>query len=437
MHRILLIAKRDFIATVMTKAFIFGLLILPILFGGSFLVIAGMQNRANQQERHVAILDRTGAVAAAVIEAADEANRKDMFDKLTGRRTMPQYRFVESTPADGNWDHQRLALSDQVRRQELFAFVEIAPDALHPGSGQAPPIAVYSSAGGIDLFQAWFAGPVNDGLRRVRLAQLGVSHDQYAEALTPVRLESMNLVSQDPRTNAILEPRKKGEVESFAVPYALVLMMAMIVLFSANPMLTAVAEDKTQRVFEMMLASATPFEIMAGKVLAALARSLVSSALYIVGGILALQGMAMFGLIPFSVLPWFFVYLVADVTLMCSLGAAFGSACNSTQDAQQLVGILMLPVLIPLMLMVTVLQQPNGGMSTALSLFPLFTPILMMMRQSMPGGVPAWQPWVGLAGVLVFSLVGTWAAARIFRIGILFQGTTPKVADLFRWAVRG
>lgn len=437
MRRILLIAKRDFISSVMTKAFIFGLLVMPILVGGGFFVIAGMQARNNAQEQHVAILDRSGLVAAAVIEAAEDANRRDMFDKTTGRRLMPQYRFEQSTPPDGNWDRQRLLLSDRVRRRELIAFVDIGQEAIHPSPGRAAPIAFYSGAGGIDMFQGWFAGPVNDGLRRVRLAQLGVDHDHYTEALTPVRLESMNLVSEDPRTGAILAPRKKGQVESFAVPYVLALILAMIVLISANPMLTAVAEDKTQRVFEMLLGSATPFELIMGKILAAVGRSLASSSLYIIGGILALQSMAMFGLIPFGVLPWFFVYLVADVTLMCALGAALGSACNSTQDAQHLVGFLMLPVLIPLFTMVSILQQPNSGMSTALSFFPLFTPILMMMRQSMPGGVPAWQPWAGLFGILACSVLGTWAAARIFRIGILFQGTTPKLAELARWAIRG
>jgi ABC-2 type transport system permease protein len=421
----------------MTKAFIIGLLLMPILLGGGFFVVAGMQARNNAQEQHVAILDRSGAAAAAVIDAAEEANRRDMFDKITGRRLMPQYRFEASTPADGNWDRLRLDLSDRVRRRELVAFVDIGPEAIHPSPGRATPIAFYSGAGGIDVFQGWFAGPVNDGLRRVRLAELGIDRDRFAEALAPVRLESMNLVSPDPQSGAVSEPRKKGQVESFAVPYVLALILAMIVLMSANPMLTAVAEDKMQRVFEMLLGSATPFELIMGKVLAAVARSLLSSSLYIVGGILALQGMAMFGLIPFGVLPWFFVYLVADVTLMCALGAALGSACGSTQDAQHLIGLMMLPVLIPLISMVSILQQPNSGMSTALSLFPLFTPILMMMRQSMPGGVPAWQPWVGLFGVLACSFIGTWAAARIFRIGILFQGTTPKMAELVRWAIRG
>jgi len=141
--------------------------------------------------------------------------------------------------------------------------------------------------------------------------------------------------------------------------------------------------------------------------------------------------------VPFSVFPWFYVYLIVDVTFLCSLAAALGAGCNSPQEAQQLAIILLSPVMIPYFLFTFVMQQPNGAISTALSLFPPFTPMLMLLRQTMPSGVPFWQPWVGLIGVLAFTAVMVWAAARIFRVAILMQGKTPKAADLVRWAVRG
>jgi ABC-2 type transport system permease protein len=83
------------------------------------------------------------------------------------------------------------------------------------------------------------------------------------------------------------------------------------------------------------------------------------------------------------------------------------------------------------------MSQPNSVLSTVLSLFPLFTPLLMLVRQALPSGVPAWQPWVGLAGVLVTAPAIVWVAARLFRIGIMFQGKLPKGAEILRWAIRG
>src|SRR5580704_16414288 len=79
----------------------------------------------------------------------------------------------------------------------------------------------------------------------------------------------------------------------------------------------------------------------------------------------------------------------------------------------------------------------NGVFATVLSLIPPFTPLVMIMRQAMPGGVPAWQPWLGLIGVTACALLVTWAGARVFRVGILLQGKPPRIGEILRWAVRG
>ena len=187
----------------------------------------------------------------------------------------------------------------------------------------------------------------------------------------------------------------------------------------------------------MLLGLTTPFELMAGKVLAAVGVSLTSSAFYVISGTLALTGMGMADMVPLSLLPWFYIYLVADVVMLCALAAALGAACNTPQEAQQLAVVLVAPVVVPFMLMMNVIAQPAGILATVVSLFPPFAPMLMLLRQALPGGVPAWQPWVALAGVLVFTPMVVWAAARIYRVGILMQGKPPRIAELVRWAVRG
>jgi ABC-2 type transport system permease protein len=187
----------------------------------------------------------------------------------------------------------------------------------------------------------------------------------------------------------------------------------------------------------MLLASATPFELVAGKVLAALGRSLTSAVVYIAGAIILLNSLAMIGLAPLELLPWFLIYLIAEVTMLCALATGLGAACGSPQDAQSLGVVLLAPVLIPLFFLMPAIQQPNGPMATGMSLFPLFSPVLMLLRQAMPGGVPWWQPWVGLTGALAATVAICWIAARIFRIGVLLQGKPPNVRELMRWAVRG
>jgi len=141
--------------------------------------------------------------------------------------------------------------------------------------------------------------------------------------------------------------------------------------------------------------------------------------------------------IPYHILPWFFAYMVLAIVMLGSLFAALGSACNDAKDAQSLVGIPMLITIFPMFMIGPLLQQPNSNAFVALSLFPPFTPFIMLMRQSMPGGIPMWQPWAGLAGMLLFTALFVWGGARIFRIGILSQGEAPKLRNILRWAIRG
>jgi len=62
--------------------------------------------------------------------------------------------------------------------------------------------------------------------------------------------------------------------------------------------------------------------------------------------------------------------------------------------------------------------------------------VIMLLRQALPAGVPWWQPWLGLLGVTAWAAAVIWAAARIFRIGILSQGKAPKLAELAQWVLR-
>ncbi len=436
LRKILLVAKRDYQAAVMRKAFIIGLVAAPLLFGGGFFVIAIMRVTQSTSARHVAIVDRTGAVADSILAAARARADQDRRDLPAATPILDNNFTFETVPPDRNdREAQRIVLSDRVRRHELFAFVEIGRDAIKPPKEPKKPaglVAYYSDSQSAPS-RAWIFGGVNDGIRRVRLAQLGVNPGRFDDLMRDVPVETMSLVSRgQPSASAPGNP-----AAALAVPLALMLLMMMIAMMGSAPMLTVVAEDKMQRVFEMLLASAKPFELIAGKVVASVGVSLTSSVFYIVGGLFVLQGMALMGFAPFELLPWFFLYLICEVVILSSLGAALGSACSTPNDAQQYVFFVILPVIAPVFFIGPLMEQPNGLMATAASLIPPFTPLIMMMRQAMPGGVPAWEPWAGLVGVLAWTLLSTFVAARIFRVGILMQGTAPKLPEMFRWALRG
>jgi ABC-2 type transport system permease protein len=426
-HKILIVAKRDYVAAVRTKAFLFGLVIAPLLFGGGIIGVAVVNKRPDIRDRRVAIVDHTGIAAAPVIESIERLNQIQLFDKETGRQKMPRYQLETVAPNAAAPDEQRLELSDRVRGGELFGFLEIEPRT----------VTWYSKEDAIGQARQWLTGPLNDGLRRARLARLGVDKSKFDEVLGAVAVQGGTLITRDEKTGQIHASGKNSNLANVAIPVALGILLAMIVMMTSAPMLPAIAEDKMQRIYEMLLASATPFELITGKVVAAIGRSLTTAAVYLAGAPLALHALGMQDLAPLRFLPWFVIYLLAEVIILSAFASVLGAACGSPQDAQNLNVLLIAPIIIPLFMITPVMQQPNGAFATAMSLIPLFTPVMMLMRQTMATGVPAWQPWVGLAGIAVTTVVISWLAARVFRVVILLQGKSPKPGELVRLAIRG
>jgi ABC-2 type transport system permease protein len=142
-------------------------------------------------------------------------------------------------------------------------------------------------------------------------------------------------------------------------------------------------------------------------------------------------------IIPFHVLPWFFVYLFLNIVMVGTVMAALGATCNDSKDAQAMQFPAMLPLIIPLFFMMPVILDPLGKLATGLSLFPLWTPMLMLLRQSTSVTIPLWQPIVGLVGVVLFTLFFIWAGARIFRSSIILQGKRPKFGTLVKYVIKG
>ncbi len=136
-------------------------------------------------------------------------------------------------------------------------------------------------------------------------------------------------------------------------------------------------------------------------------------------------------------LPWFAAYGLAALFMFGAMFLAVGSACNDLKDSQSMVMPLMMFIILPVFVWLPVIKEPTGSFATWISFFPTCAPMLMLVRLASPVTIPAWQPWVGLAGVVMATAVSVWAAGRIFRVGILMQGKPPRLTELLRWALRG
>lgn len=438
MNKTLVIAKREYRAAVRTKGFLLTLIMLPIFMGGGFIVMALTQDKVDLTEKRVAVIDQSGRLGEYLKSRAEERNRKDITDTVTGEKKFPAY-FIELVAPDLNDPNgQKLKLSDQVRNKQINAFVQIGPDIIHPEPGKDQSrIFYYSENSLMDETQNWIGYVLNDKIREFRIAELGIAPEKVSDLFYWVNMEGMGLASQDTRTGDIKDARKSGVLETIMVPYILMFLMFITLMMSAVPLLQAVMEEKSERIAEVLLGIVSPTQFMMGKVIGGLAVSLTTTTIYIIGAIISVRAMGMNEIIPYSVLPWFFAYMLLNIIMVGCTFAALGSTCNDSKDAQAIQFPAMFPLIIPMFVMMPIIQNPLGSFATTMSLIPPFTPMLMLVRQATQVTIPIWQPIAGLIGVLIFTLLSIWMGGRIFRSCIIMHGKRPKLGMLVKQLIKG
>ncbi len=206
--------------------------------------------------------------------------------------------------------------------------------------------------------------------------------------------------------------------------FGLAVMLWALIITCAGLLLNSVIEEKANRVLEVLLSSADTVEILGGKILGV--AGLAATVLCVWGGI-GLAGLAhaqprLFAdLVPalarHGLIGWFLLYFAFGYLMYAALFAAIGSFCETTREAQTLLGPVMIGLTIPLLFLSSALRRPDAPMIRALSWFPPFTPFLMTARAA--SGPPLWE----MAGTLLTMIAATaavlWLSGRAFRAGAL------------------
>jgi ABC-2 type transport system permease protein len=452
----LVVAVREYLAAVRTKAFVIGLVIMPILMGGSIVVQHLLKDFRDIKEKKFVVVDRTPGqkLWPEVEKEVARYNKEDRKDPATDKEIKPSFEVEDEPPSADTPEaigEQRERLSERVRKGDLFGFLEIGPDVLEPLPPGTDP---NSDAGKRHAVRYQSNHPTNEAFPHLVQKQL-------AESVTKIRYEQAvrkeKLSGSFNEVNAIVQPvplqskglsqrNAKGEVEDateqnrFApvvVPLALMLLMFMIIMMGATPQMQGVVEEKMQRVAEVLLGSVRPFVLMLGKLLGMTAVSLTITAVYLGGLYWAAHHYGFAEYVPGSLLAWFVLFQCLAALMFGSLFIAVGAACTDMRETQNLLWPVMLLAITPMFVLGNVLQEPNSAVATGLSFFPFATPMLMMVRLSVPPGIDAWQPLLGALVVLATTLLCVYAAGRIFRVGILMQGKGASLKDMARWVFRG
>jgi ABC-2 type transport system permease protein len=213
-----------------------------------------------------------------------------------------------------------------------------------------------------------------------------------------------------------------------------------MMIFYGTFVMRGVIEEKQSRIIEVLLSSIRPIELMAGKLIGIGLVSLTQIVIWLAVSALlsattALPLFAMAGKLPalkLSTMLFFLLFFVLGYFLYSTLYLIVGAMVSEESDAQSMQFPVIASIVIPMLMLESVLRQPNSTSSVALSLIPIFSPILMFAR-TIVQTPPWWQ--IALSVVLLVATIfaAVWLAAKIYRVGVLMYGKPPTLPELWRW----
>ncbi len=413
MNKIYTVIRKEYLERVRSKSFVIATLLGPAIMSLFILMPMLLSDTGKDEERIVGVVDPSGVWLKPLREMLDHQQRGNVKLQSIGSAT---------DSAENRVGRMKKMILDD----ELHSGILISLDF-----ADSRAVTFYN--------QSVSSLVVRDEVLRPAMNQI-LREARFRAADVPDTLFSYLVASSSWSSIVLTDDGEQVQDDSVSIGMAFVLIMIIyiMVIMYGNHTLTAVIEEKSTRMVEVLLASISPEDLMLGKILGIGLAGLTQFGIW-TGAfyVLSQRGIEVGGFsldISFLtpvVLISFIGFFVLGFFLYATMYAGIGAMCNTVQDSQQFHTTLAMGLVIPMMLLTMILRAPDSTLSVILSLVPLFSPILMFMRVSV-SNPPLWQ--VGLSWILM--IVSIWfsarAAGKLFRMGILMHGSSPTWASLIK-----
>jgi ABC-2 type transport system permease protein len=411
MRNLLLIAKREYLEAVRGRAFKMTTFGVPAIFAG-IIGVGYFSSLGIGSNRHLAI-------AATDPVLAGEIRQQLVGDKDAKAKVDV---IAPSTEAD------RASLISQVQSKSLDGalWVETQP-------AQAPKVSYISQSSGDFVTSARMRSAINHALLDAHLTSGGMTHADADKLVDGISLDTYQV-------------RKDGSVvksnaqASFWKGYVMAILLSMTTMIYGMNVARSIIQEKTSRIFEVMLAIARPSDLLAGKLIGVGAVGLTQIGIWLIAGavilgtpfataILTGDLSIHFSLIEAVLFP---VYFVLGYLLYSSLFSGLAATCETEQELQMYMPLAAAPTWLSFSLILLVINDSNSFWSVAASLFPPTAPIIMFLRMAsqIP---PLWQIALSIVFLVISIFLVLWISTRLYRVGILMYGKRATLPELVRW----
>ncbi|MGD9548949.1 MAG: ABC transporter permease [Candidatus Krumholzibacteriia bacterium] len=412
MSKVLTIIRKEYLERVRSKSFVIGTLLGPAFMSMFVVLPVLLATSGGDDARTIGVVDGGGGVLDRIEEVFAEEGRTSVTLVPFGRPGASTEASVEDLRA-------------AVQAEEIDAGVVLDSDFI--GTGK---VAFYGKSVSAMVMRDDVLRPaLNRILREIRFAEAAVPDSlfTYLSARTDWATFTVTAAGSEEQQN---------EEAAFIAAFALIMIIYIMVLMYGNHTLTAVIEEKSSRMVEVLLASVSPGNLMLGKVMGIGLAGLTQFGVWTLAFFLMSQQGVSVGsfsldvhfLTP-TILVSFVMFFLLGFFLYATLYAGIGAMCNSVQDSQQFQGPLTMGLVLPMLLLSLVLRAPDSTLSVVLSMIPLFAPVLMFMRVCIETP-PLWQILLSWALLAVSIWLSARVAGKLFRMGILMYGASPTWAGL-------
>jgi ABC-2 type transport system permease protein len=413
LHNVLLIAKREYLEKIRGRAFRFSTVLVPL---GIFVLlgVSIFTSRNAATGKHLAIAADNAALANQV--------RREMLYDAQAKLTVDVVAPV--APED------RAVLEKQLRSKAIDGILNIDTSS----TGEITATYTSLSPGGFANIGA-LQNYLNRGVVHERLIASGMNPAELGAVLKWVSIDTLR---SNKEGNA--GKGKSSGMAAFSKYTTMAFLIAMPILLYGMDTARSIIEEKTSRIFEVMLAVASPEEMLTGKLIGVGAVGLTQVAIWVAAAAL-LTGTALATPLLSGDLALHFswaegilfpVYFLLGFFLYSALFSGLAATCETAQELQMYTPLAVIPVWLSFGILPLILNNPSSPWAVAASLFPPTAPFVMLPRMGLETP-PLWQFAVSI-GLLILSILGIlWFSSRLYRVGILMYGKRATLPELLRW----
>ena len=423
MRKMWLIIVREFMERVRKKSFIVATFVTPLLMVVLMVAPSLVMFYGSSDQKQIAVVDRSGMVSDKLVSTSEV-----MF---VDQSTMTKAEACRVFNAESG----------------VLGVLYIGSEIEHRDSVQ-----LITNESSSIMIEESITHQIKSIVEREKLRAYDIENLDEILASVATNIELATYENNGTGEEATMESTSSGI--SYALGIILGMMLYMLLILYGQMVLTSVVEEKSSRVIDVMVTSSSPFQIMMGKILGialvavtqiAIWATLVISASKFLLPVIFSDDMAatndmMMQMIVgtlgdtgyiASLFGCLLLFVVGGFLLYAALFAAAGSAVDSVQEGQQYNTIIMMPIILSIIVMMSIFNDPNSPIAFWASMVPFTSPIVMIAR--IPFGIPWWEVAVSLVVLYASFVVVVWLASRIFRIGIFMHGKRPSWRELLQW----